>query len=85
MVAIAIKKPLLIVWWMISKNPPRTTQLCKGVQTSPYSGFICERAYIKDTDWSPSWILPEKLINSITTIKTEPLSLYGPIKSETYS
>ncbi len=47
---------------MTSKNPPKTTQLCEGVQTSPYSGFICGRAYIKDTDWSPSWILPEKLI-----------------------
>ncbi len=44
------------------KNPPKTTQLCKGVQTSPYSGFIWGKAYIKDTDWSPSWILPEKMI-----------------------
>ncbi len=41
-----------LVWWMTSKNPPKTTQLFEGVQTSPYSGFICGRARIKDTDWS---------------------------------
>ncbi len=45
-----------IVWWMTSKNPPKTIQH----STPPYSRFICGRAYIKDIDWSPSWILPEK-------------------------
>ncbi len=38
----------VLVWWMTSKKPPKTTQLCEGVQTSPYSGFICRRAYFKD-------------------------------------
>ncbi len=26
------------------KNPPKTTQICEGVQPSPYSGYICGRA-----------------------------------------
>ncbi len=34
----------LLVWWMTSKNPPKTAQFCEGVQTSPYSGFTCGRA-----------------------------------------
>ncbi len=29
---------------MTSKNPPKTAQLCEGVQTSPYPGFTCRRA-----------------------------------------
>ena len=41
--------PHWVVWWMTSKNPPKTTYFCEGVQTSPYSGFICGRAYLKDT------------------------------------
>ena len=33
-----------VVCWMTSKNPPKTGQLCEGMQTSPYSGFTCGRA-----------------------------------------
>ncbi len=47
---------------MTSKNPPKTTQGCEGVETSPYFGYTGGSAYIKDIGWFPSWILPEKLI-----------------------
>ncbi len=41
-----------IVWWMTTKKSAKTIFFGEGVQTSPYSEFICGRAYIKDTDWS---------------------------------
>ncbi len=44
----SLSRPIDLGHWMTSKTPPKTAQLCEGVQTSPYSGFMCRRASIKD-------------------------------------